>query len=109
MKDKKVIILKMMKVDRAVDKEGAKDNYPQEDRAGCSDHLEDHVWFVFVFVSIFVFAFVFEFVSAFIFADMFAFFLYLYFHFYLQEEDWAGSLNHLLDCTGGDGGHVDDQ
>ena len=43
MKDKKVIILKMMKVDRAVDKEGAKDNYPQEDRAGCSDHLEDHV------------------------------------------------------------------
>ena len=35
-------------------------------------------------------------------------FLYLYF-FYLQEEDWAGSLNHLLDCTGGDGGHVDDQ
>ena len=35
--------------------------------------------------------------------------LFLYLYFFLQEEDWAGSLNHLLDCTGGDGGHVDDQ
>ena len=44
MKDKNVIILKvkMMAVDRAVDEEGPKDDYPQEDRAGCSDHLEDH-------------------------------------------------------------------
>ena len=43
MKDKKVIILKMMKVDRAVDEESAKDDNSQEDRAGCSDHLLDHI------------------------------------------------------------------
>ena len=43
MKGKNVIILRMMKVDRAVYEEGAKDDYPQQDRAGCSDHLEDHV------------------------------------------------------------------
>ena len=34
---------KLMRLDRAVDEESAKDDNSQEDRAGCSDHLLDYV------------------------------------------------------------------